>query len=194
MQEIEIGEDFAEARYHAVILERKGDMLSLVVNNMNPTTVKFSNTAIPDFQDFYVGGDGSNSLPGADTVKNFKGCITDVKYNNYSLEFFPLNIPGFAIDGFPMVDNNNVLEGCHSDEACHPNPCENGGTCGVTWNDFVCDCPNGFGGKRCSELTICAFYPCPLGVDCLDRKDGGYYCKYSCCCVVYFFLLFLATV
>lgn len=34
---------------------------------------------------------------------------------------------------------------------CKSNPCQNGGTCSVSWETFSCDCPLGFGGKDCSH-------------------------------------------
>ncbi len=179
--EIEFEGDFADARHHEVTVERIGDEFSLQVGRLR-IVKSFSNVTLPEFSDFYVGGvDDFNSVPVPDSVHSevpFKGCLTDVKYNNYSLEFFPLDIPGFVIDNFPISKNENVLEGCQSDDTCRTNPCENGGTCEVTWNDFECDCPNGFGGKNCSELTICAYDPCPFSAECLDRDDGGYDCKY----------------
>ena len=37
----------------------------------------------------------------------------------------------------------SVEQGVVSDDACAVNPCENGGTCHVTWNDFHCQCQEG---------------------------------------------------
>lgn len=33
---------------------------------------------------------------------------------------------------------------------CKSNPCQNGGTCRVSWETYSCDCPVGFGGKDCN--------------------------------------------
>uniref|UniRef100_A0A5F9CS62 EGF-like domain-containing protein n=1 Tax=Oryctolagus cuniculus TaxID=9986 RepID=A0A5F9CS62_RABIT len=34
-----------------------------------------------------------------------------------------------------------------------PNPCFNGGTCLVTWNDFQCTCPDNFTGPTCGTVS-----------------------------------------
>ena len=44
---------------------------------------------------------------------------------------------------------------------CHPDPCDNGGTCKDAINDFSCECPTGFEGKRCQN-TVPAPPPSPL--------------------------------
>ncbi|XP_072162963.1 brevican core protein-like [Diadema setosum] len=41
---------------------------------------------------------------------------------------------------------------------CEPNPCQNGGTCLETLEDFTCECPGSFVGKRC-EMECDAVYP-----------------------------------
>lgn len=45
-----------------------------------------------------------------------------------------VDLPGENLDD---VDLHNVLEGTVSDETCNPDPCQNGATCTVTWNDFM---------------------------------------------------------
>ena len=181
MQEIEFGDNFADGLYHSVTFERRAGQMSLQVNKMAAKTAPFTDTTEPDFIYFSIGGLASFSAAPLGAILSgipFKGCLTDVKYNGYSMQFYPLDIPGFVIDDIPMQTNEEVLEECQSDDTCQIERCENGGTCIVTWNDFICDCPNGFGGKNCSELTICSFNPCPLEVECLDRDDMGYDCKY----------------
>ncbi|XP_071497178.1 macrophage mannose receptor 1-like [Diadema antillarum] len=41
---------------------------------------------------------------------------------------------------------------------CEPNPCQNGGTCTETMDDFTCECHGSFVGKRC-EMECDAVYP-----------------------------------
>lgn len=45
-----------------------------------------------------------------------------------------------------------LLTGCSAKLTfCKSNPCQNGGTCRVGWETFLCDCPLGYGGKDCSN-------------------------------------------
>ena len=45
-----------------------------------------------------------------------------------------------------------LLPGCSAKlPFCKSNPCQNGGTCRVSWETFSCDCPLGYGGKDCSH-------------------------------------------
>lgn len=45
-----------------------------------------------------------------------------------------------------------LLTGCSAKlPFCKSNPCQNGGTCRVSWETFSCDCPLGYGGKDCSH-------------------------------------------
>ena len=54
------------------------------------------------------------------------------------VEIFPLQV---ALDDVrePLgpVQRSDVLEGVVSDDTCRTNPCINGGSCTVTWNDFL---------------------------------------------------------
>lgn len=52
-----------------------------------------------------------------------------------------------------------LLTGCSAKLTfCKSNPCQNGGTCRVGWETFLCDCPLGYGGKDCSNGERCWFY------------------------------------
>ncbi|KPP64742.1 cadherin EGF LAG seven-pass G-type receptor 3-like [Scleropages formosus] len=58
----------------------------------------------------------------------------------------PLDLAGY-------IANNGTLPGCSAKlPFCKSNPCQNGGTCRVSWETFSCDCPLGFGGKDCSSV------------------------------------------
>lgn len=55
------------------------------------------------------------------------------------VEFYPLNVNELDIPppfGSVTFDNTSVLEGVLSDDSCRINPCEHGGTCMNTWNDY----------------------------------------------------------
>ncbi|CDQ81447.1 unnamed protein product [Oncorhynchus mykiss] len=46
-----------------------------------------------------------------------------------------------------------IFSGCSAKlPFCNSDPCQNGGTCRVSWETFSCDCPLGFGGKDCSHV------------------------------------------
>ncbi|XP_041429989.1 crumbs 2, cell polarity complex component S homeolog isoform X2 [Xenopus laevis] len=101
----------------------------------------------------------------------FKGCLQDVRINNYHLEFFPteeINVQ----ETLYLGDNTNVTQNCVSDDICRQGPCRNNGNCSVTWNDFVCSCPSNFTGKRCEEPVWCERSPCSLDSTCVDVPKG----------------------
>lgn len=51
---------------------------------------------------------------------------------------------------------------------CMDNPCAMNATCTDLVNDFRCECPPGFTGKRCHEkINLCAHNPCVNGL-CVD--------------------------
>lgn len=55
-----------------------------------------------------------------------------------TIDIFPQKALGVQkLFGNVSFDQNTVLEGVLSDDACSPNPCSNGAKCSVTWNDFV---------------------------------------------------------
>jgi hypothetical protein len=37
--------------------------------------------------------------------------------------------------------------------ACSNNPCYNGGNCLLNGNSFICQCPNGFSGNNCQQIS-----------------------------------------
>ena len=53
-----------------------------------------------------------------------------------------------------------------------PEPCLNGGTCLVTWNDFHCTCPANFTGPTCAQQLWCPGQPCLPPATCEDDPDG----------------------
>lgn len=53
-----------------------------------------------------------------------------------------------------------------------PDPCFNGGTCLVTWNDFHCSCPANFTGPTCAQQLWCPRQPCLPPATCEEVPDG----------------------
>uniref|UniRef100_A0A3P9JAG2 Cadherin, EGF LAG seven-pass G-type receptor 3 n=1 Tax=Oryzias latipes TaxID=8090 RepID=A0A3P9JAG2_ORYLA len=73
-------------------------------------------------------------------TREFIGCMKELHIDNK-----PLDLAGF-------IANNGTLPGCSAKHPfCKSNPCQNGGTCSVSWETFSCDCPVGHGGKDCSQ-------------------------------------------
>uniref|UniRef100_A0A3B3UW61 Cadherin EGF LAG seven-pass G-type receptor 3 n=1 Tax=Poecilia latipinna TaxID=48699 RepID=A0A3B3UW61_9TELE len=71
--------------------------------------------------------------------REFIGCMKD------------LHIDSKALDLAGFIANNGTLPGCSAKHPfCKSNPCQNGGTCRVSWETFSCDCPLGYGGKDCT--------------------------------------------
>ncbi|XP_054464579.1 LOW QUALITY PROTEIN: cadherin EGF LAG seven-pass G-type receptor 3 [Anoplopoma fimbria] len=74
-------------------------------------------------------------------TREFIGCMKELHIDNK-----PLDLAGF-------IANNGTLPGCSAKLTfCTSNPCQNGGTCRVSWETFSCDCPLGYGGKDCSHV------------------------------------------
>ncbi|XP_073325627.1 cadherin EGF LAG seven-pass G-type receptor 3 [Pagrus major] len=74
-------------------------------------------------------------------TREFIGCMKELHIDNK-----PLDLAGF-------IANNGTLPGCSAKLTfCKSNPCQNGGTCSVSWETFSCDCPLGYGGKDCSHV------------------------------------------
>uniref|UniRef100_A0A3Q2XYG8 Cadherin EGF LAG seven-pass G-type receptor 3 n=1 Tax=Hippocampus comes TaxID=109280 RepID=A0A3Q2XYG8_HIPCM len=74
-------------------------------------------------------------------IREFIGCMKELHIDNK-----PLDLAGF-------IANNGTLPGCSAKlPFCKSNPCQNGGTCRVSWETFSCDCTLGYGGKDCSHV------------------------------------------
>ncbi|XP_037352934.1 hyaluronan-binding protein 2 [Talpa occidentalis] len=65
------------------------------------------------------------------------------------------------------------------DDPCQSNPCEHGGHCLISGDNFMCSCPAPFHGSRCQKAkTKCANNPCGKG-ECLITQSPPYY---RCAC------------
>uniref|UniRef100_A0A3B3SWI4 Cadherin EGF LAG seven-pass G-type receptor 3 n=1 Tax=Paramormyrops kingsleyae TaxID=1676925 RepID=A0A3B3SWI4_9TELE len=74
-------------------------------------------------------------------TREFIGCMKD------------LHIDSRSLDLASYIANNGTLPCSAKLPFCKSNPCQNGGTCRVSWETFSCDCPVGFGGKDCSSMS-----------------------------------------
>ncbi|XP_036187356.1 protein crumbs homolog 2 [Myotis myotis] len=103
----------------------------------------------------------------------FRGCLQDLRLNGLHLPFFPLPL-GNASQPHELGSRQawNLTAGCVSEDLCRPNPCLNGGTCLVTWNDFHCTCPANFTGPTCAQQLWCPGQPCLPPATCEEVPDG----------------------
>uniref|UniRef100_A0A673TNH0 Protein crumbs homolog 2 n=1 Tax=Suricata suricatta TaxID=37032 RepID=A0A673TNH0_SURSU len=123
-------------------------------------------------QEVHVGG----GLPSADARPwggPFRGCLQDLRLNDLRLPFFPPPLGNSSRPGeLGSRQSWNLTMGCVSEDTCSPDPCLNGGTCLVTWNDFQCTCPVNFTGPTCAERLWCAGQPCLPPATCEEVPDG----------------------
>ncbi|NWH18161.1 CRUM1 protein, partial [Grus americana] len=104
----------------------------------------------------------------------FKGCLQDIQLNSHHIQFF--QVENYSLpQELNRTQNGNLVNGCISDNTCKSEPCQNGGRCIVTWNDFHCSCPANFTGKFCEERVWCESDPCPEATTCIDVL-AGYVC------------------
>ncbi|XP_059482643.1 protocadherin-like wing polarity protein stan isoform X3 [Neocloeon triangulifer] len=87
---------------------------------------------------------GLPSLPTSFRIKNkdFIGCIAEIQIDH---KFIDMN---------SYVADKDTKVGCPEKKPfCNSNPCKNGGKCKEGWGSFVCDCPEKWSGKDCSESS-----------------------------------------
>uniref|UniRef100_A0A8C3NXE9 Protein crumbs homolog 2 n=1 Tax=Cyanoderma ruficeps TaxID=181631 RepID=A0A8C3NXE9_9PASS len=104
----------------------------------------------------------------------FKGCLQDIQLNSHQIQFFQVENNSLP-EELNRTQTGNLVNGCISDDTCKSEPCQNGGRCIVTWNDFHCSCPANFTGKFCEEKVWCESDPCPEATTCMDVV-AGYVC------------------
>ncbi|RZF34933.1 hypothetical protein LSTR_LSTR011427 [Laodelphax striatellus] len=184
---------------HLIQVVRNVTLVQVKINSTEYFRKTISATGKLDLQVLYLGGmppplqpkPKRQVAPELSTMNGFKGVIQDVQVSNGSqtmvVEFFPLrnSFPDDDIDlppalGHVTFDLDSVLEGVVSDDTCAVNPCQNGGTCRVTWNDFVCECTRGHKGKQCEEMELCELKRCPEGSVCRNVDMGGGGRGYEC--------------
>ncbi|XP_037601567.1 protein crumbs homolog 2 isoform X1 [Cebus imitator] len=103
----------------------------------------------------------------------FRGCLQDLQLDGHRLPFLPLPLDNLSqpseLGGRQYW---NLTAGCVSEDTCSPDPCFNGGTCLVTWNDFHCTCPANFTGPTCAQQLWCPGQPCLPPATCEEVPDG----------------------
>ncbi|XP_054270391.1 protein crumbs isoform X2 [Macrosteles quadrilineatus] len=190
------GSKLDDGYYHLIQVVRNYTLVQIKINGTEYVRKAIGASGQLDLQTLYLGGLPEIMLPqqhsritrqaslrSKDPVPPayFKGVIQDVQVSNGShvmiAEFFPLEETEGALDlpmslGTMEINTTSVLRGVVSDDACNNTPCQNNGTCHVTWNDFECDCTVGFKGKRCDEMEFCKITDCPAGSRCQNLVSG----------------------
>ncbi|XP_077593267.1 protein crumbs homolog 2a [Stigmatopora nigra] len=108
---------------------------------------------------------------------HYKGCLQDFRLDSVHLELDAWNNP-HGEDVYLSSQAEKVQSGCVSDDTCKVSPCQNGGQCTFTFNDFTCDCPMDYTGITCETRVWCVSHPCFNGGHCVDLVNG-YECLYN---------------
>ncbi|NXW40570.1 CRUM1 protein, partial [Nyctiprogne leucopyga] len=166
-------ENLVDGRRHLVALSFHGGMVGAHQSDTYLELGQLAARPLLAGYEVYIGGHPS---PASAAIWGgyFKGCLQDVQLNSHQVEFFPVenySLPQELI----WTQNSNLVDGCISDDTCKSEPCQNGGRCIVTWNDFHCSCPANFTGKFCEERVWCESDPCPEATTCIDVQ-AGYVC------------------
>ena len=114
--------------------------------------------------------------------KFFKGIIQDVQITNGDkrniriVELFEQTFETPIELELPKkvgtARTHSILEGEISDQTCIRNPCQHDGICHVTWNDYRCECKDGWKGRNCTEKEFCFWFKCPGESTCVSLSDG----------------------
>ncbi|XP_047908054.2 protein crumbs homolog 2 isoform X5 [Anser cygnoides] len=162
-------ENVIDGRRHLVALSFQGGVVGAHQSDTYVELGHLVGTPLLAGYEVYIGGrpdpDSADAWGGY-----FKGCLQDIQLNNHRIEFF--QVENYSL---PQEQNVNLVNGCISDDTCKSEPCQNGGRCIVTWNDFHCSCPANFTGKYCEERVWCESDPCPEATTCIDVL-AGYVC------------------
>ncbi|XP_074465037.1 protein crumbs homolog 2 isoform X7 [Larus michahellis] len=166
-------ENLVDGRRHLVALSFQGGIVGAHQSDTYMELGQLVARPLLAGYDVYIGGH-----PNPDSTAMwggyFKGCLQDIQLNSHQIQFF--QVENYSLpQELNRTQNDNLVNGCISDDTCKSEPCQNGGRCIVTWNDFHCSCPANFTGKFCEERVWCESDPCPEATTCIDVL-AGYVC------------------
>ncbi|XP_064532622.1 protein crumbs homolog 2 isoform X1 [Pseudopipra pipra] len=166
-------EDVVDGRRHLVALSFQGGTVGAQQWDTHVELGQLVAQPLPAGSEVFIGGH-----PDPDSAElwggYFKGCLQDIQLNNHQIQFFQAENYS-VLQELNGTQTANLVNGCISDDTCKSEPCQNGGRCIVTWNDFHCSCPANFTGKFCEERVWCESDPCPEATTCVDVV-AGYVC------------------
>ena len=73
---------------------------------------------------------------------SFSGCIRNVYIDHKFLDL-----------GNPVMDNGSSPKCPAKEDFCKNSPCTRG-KCQNSWKTFFCECPEGYGGKKCDTGNV----------------------------------------
>ncbi|NXP53920.1 CRUM1 protein, partial [Heliornis fulica] len=163
-------QNVADGRRHLVVLSFQGGTVGAYQSDTYLELGQLVATPLLAGYQVHIGGHPDPAS--TDTWGGyFKGCLQDVQLNSHQIEFF--QVENYSLPQEPNgTHSGNLVNGCISDNTCKSEPCQNGGRCIVTWNDFHCSCPANFTGKFCEERVWCESDPCPEATTCVDVLAG----------------------
>ncbi|NXA19018.1 CRUM1 protein, partial [Ibidorhyncha struthersii] len=166
-------ENLVDGRRHLVALSFQGGIVAAHQSDIHVELGQLVPRPLLAGYEVYIGGH-----PNPDSADMwggyFKGCLQDIQLNSQQIHFF--QVENYSLpQELNRTQNSNLVNGCISDNTCKSEPCQNGGRCIVTWNDFHCSCPANFTGKFCEERVWCESDPCPEATTCID-VPAGYVC------------------
>ncbi|OPJ67614.1 crumbs-like protein 2 isoform B [Patagioenas fasciata monilis] len=170
---VTLPENLVDGRRHLVALSFQAGMVGALQSDTYLELGQLVARPLLAGYEVYVGG---HPDPGSADVWGgyFKGCLQDIRLNSLQIQFF--QVENYSLpQELNGTHSGNLVSGCISDDTCKSEPCQNGGKCTVTWNDFHCSCPANFTGRFCEERVWCASDPCPEATTCTDVL-AGYVC------------------
>ncbi|XP_031986932.1 protein crumbs homolog 2 isoform X4 [Corvus moneduloides] len=163
----------ADGRRHLVALSFQGGSVGALQSDTHVELGTLPAQALVAGSEVFIGGH-----PNPESAElwggYFKGCLQDIQLNSHQIQFFQVENDSLP-EELNRTQTGNLVNGCISDDTCKSEPCQNGGRCIVTWNDFHCSCPANFTGKFCEEKVWCESDPCPEATTCIDVV-AGYVC------------------
>ncbi|NXL95158.1 CRUM1 protein, partial [Alectura lathami] len=170
---VTLPENLVDGRRHLVALSFQGGTVGAHQSGSYVELGHLAGRPLLAGYEVYIGGHPDPDSAGL-WGGYFKGCLQDIQLNGRSIGFF--QVENYSLpDELNGTQNRNLVNGCISDNTCKSEPCQNGGRCVVTWNDFHCSCPANFTGKFCEERVWCESDPCPEATTCVDVL-AGYVC------------------
>ncbi|XP_076822074.1 protein crumbs-like isoform X2 [Clavelina lepadiformis] len=177
-----------DGRYHFIDVKIKESDITVVVDDESFSKKELLYPINISLNDIYLGGfpPKGERIRRATSSEHFKGAIQDVRLNGNRLIFDANDTSGISEDDILLsilpTRAESLLKGEVSDPLCPlnqsspSNPCQNGGYCNLTFNDYFCDCTDKWSGENCQIPIFCKQLTCPNLLSCVDLPQRGFEC------------------